>query len=47
MSQPVESDRELLEGIRRDDPAAFEEFVRRYGGRVYGFGMRVWDLATV
>jgi RNA polymerase sigma-70 factor (ECF subfamily) len=37
----VEIDRELLAGIRRDDPGAFEELVRRYGGRIYGFGMRV------
>ena len=37
----LEADRQLLEGIRRDDPGAFDEFVRRYGGRIYGFGMRV------
>ena len=37
----LEADRRLLESIRRDDPAAFEEFVRRYGGRIFGFGMRV------
>jgi len=37
----LESDRSLLDAIRRDDPAAFEEFVRRYGGRILGFGMRV------
>ena len=37
----VEADRELLESIRRDDPGAFDEFVRRYGGRIYGFGVRV------
>jgi RNA polymerase sigma-70 factor (ECF subfamily) len=37
----VETDRELLDSIRRDDPGAFEEFVRRYGGRIYAFGMRV------
>jgi len=37
----LEADRVLLEGIRRDDPGAFQEFVRRYGGRIYGFGMRV------
>jgi RNA polymerase sigma-70 factor (ECF subfamily) len=37
----IESDRRLLDSIRRDDPAAFEEFVRRYGGRILGFGMRV------
>jgi RNA polymerase sigma-70 factor (ECF subfamily) len=40
MSQ-LEADRRLLEGIRRDDPGAFEEFVQRYGGRIYGFGLRV------
>lgn len=40
MSQP-EADRRLLDGIRRDDPGAFEEFVQRYGGRIYGFGLRV------
>lgn len=37
----LEADRRLLEGIRRDEPGVFEEFVRRYGGRIYGFGMRV------
>ncbi len=37
----VETDRELLDSIRRDDPGAFEEFVRIYGGRIYTFGMRV------
>ena len=37
----VETDRELLDSIRRDDPGAFEEFVRIYGGRIYAFGMRV------
>jgi RNA polymerase sigma-70 factor (ECF subfamily) len=37
----VETDRELLDSIRRDDPGAFDEFVRRYGGRIYAFGMRV------
>ena len=40
MSQ-IESDRRLLESIRRDAPGAFEEFVQRYGSRIYGFGMRV------
>ena len=40
MSQ-IETDTELLESIRRDDPGAFEEFVRRYGGRILGYGMRV------
>jgi len=37
----LEADRRLLDAIRRDDPAAFEEFVRRYGSRIYGFGVRV------
>jgi len=37
----IETDAELLAGVRRDDPAAFEEFVRRYGGRILGYGMRV------
>ena len=39
--QSIEADRRLLEGIRRDDPEAFDEFVRLYGSRIYGFGMRV------
>jgi len=37
----IDSDADLLAGIRRDDPRAFEEFVRRYGGRILGYGMRV------
>ena len=37
----LEADRRLLAGIRRDDPAAFEDFVDRYGGRILGFGLRV------
>ena len=40
MSQ-LDADRQLLDSIRRDDPGAFEEFVQRYGSRIYGFGMRV------
>ena len=39
--ETVEADAHLLDAIRRDDPAAFESFVRRYGGRILGFGMRV------
>ena len=35
------SDAELLERIRSDDRAAFDEFVRRYGDRIYGFGLRM------
>jgi len=40
MSQTA-SDAELLDRIREDDPAAFEEFVKRYGDRIYGFGLRM------
>ncbi len=36
-----ETDEALLEAVRRDEPAAFERFVERYGGRIYGFGLRV------
>lgn len=35
-----DADRELLEGIRGDDPRAFDLFVERYGDRILGFGMR-------
>lgn len=35
------AERELLEAIGRDDPGAFERFVRDYGDRIFGFGMRV------
>ena len=37
----VETDRELLDSIRRGDPGALEEFMRRYGGRISAFGMLV------
>lgn len=37
----METDAQLLERIRRDDPGAFEAFVDRYGDRVYRFGLRV------
>jgi len=37
----AEQDAALLEGVRRNDPAAFEQFVRRYGDRIFGFGVRV------
>ena len=36
-----ETDEALLDAVRRDDPAAFERFVERYGRRIYGFGLRV------
>ena len=39
--ESAEKDAALLEGIRRDDPAAFEQFVRRFGDRIFGFGIRV------
>lgn len=35
------SDEALLERIRDDDPRAFDEFVARYGDRIYGFGVRM------
>ncbi len=35
------SDRELLEGIRNDEPGAFDAFVDRFGERIYGFGVRM------
>jgi RNA polymerase sigma-70 factor (ECF subfamily) len=37
----IETDADLLAGIRRDDPGAFEEFVNRYGGKILGYGMNV------
>jgi RNA polymerase sigma-70 factor, ECF subfamily len=36
-----ETDEALLDAVRRDEPAAFERFVERYGGRIYGFGLRM------
>lgn len=38
---PWMDERALLEGIRADDPAAFDAFVRTFGDRIYGFGMRM------
>jgi len=35
------SDAELLDKIQRQDPRAFDEFVNRYGNRIYGFGLRM------
>jgi RNA polymerase sigma-70 factor (ECF subfamily) len=37
----VDADRTLLDRIADDEPGAFDQFVARYGGRIYGFGMRV------
>jgi RNA polymerase sigma-70 factor, ECF subfamily len=41
MESLPETDEALLEAVRRDDPAAFQRFVERYGRRIYGFGLRV------
>jgi RNA polymerase sigma-70 factor (ECF subfamily) len=35
------SDIDLLEMIRKEDPAAFDLFVERYGDRLYGFSARM------
>lgn len=40
MSEPSSNER-LLKRIRRDEPGAFEQFVREFGDRIFGFGMRV------
>ena len=37
----ADQDAELLAGIRRDEPGAFERFVHRYGDRIFGIGMHV------
>jgi RNA polymerase sigma-70 factor (ECF subfamily) len=37
----AEADAQLLDRIRRDEPDAFDEFVRRHGNVIFGFGMRV------
>jgi RNA polymerase sigma-70 factor (ECF subfamily) len=37
----LDADSDLLERIRRDDPAAFELFVDRYGDRLFGFSARM------
>lgn len=41
MTDPTHPDAELLERIRSDAPGAFEEFVERYGDRIYRFGRRM------
>jgi DNA-directed RNA polymerase specialized sigma24 family protein len=33
-------DASLLARIRADAPGAFDEFVKRFGGRIYAFGMK-------
>jgi RNA polymerase sigma-70 factor (ECF subfamily) len=35
------SDERLLEAARSDEPGAFDAFVRRYGRRLFAFGMRM------
>ena len=37
----ADDDRALVERIRNDEPGAFDEFVDRFGERIFGFGMRV------
>jgi RNA polymerase sigma-70 factor (ECF subfamily) len=37
----TQQDARLLDRIRSDDPDAFEEFVERYGDRIYRFGRRM------
>jgi len=37
----ADPDSDLLERIQRDDPAAFDLFVDRYGDRLYGFSARM------
>ncbi len=39
--QGIETDRDLLDKVRLDDPSAFDLFVRRYGDKIFGFGMKV------
>jgi RNA polymerase sigma-70 factor (ECF subfamily) len=35
------SDREILDGVRRGDPAAYDRFVERYGPLILAFGLRM------
>jgi RNA polymerase sigma-70 factor (ECF subfamily) len=35
------NDADLLRRIQQDDPGAFDDFVNRYGDRIYGFGLRM------
>jgi len=37
----ADDDRALVERIRNDEPGAFDEFVDRFGERIFGFGMRI------
>ena len=40
-SNNYKTDEEILEGLRRDAPGAFEAFFDRYAERIYGFGLKV------
>ncbi len=40
MSQAPD-ERQLLESLRNAEPGAFEDFVDRFGDRIYGFGLRM------
>jgi RNA polymerase sigma-70 factor (ECF subfamily) len=37
----ADDDCALVERIRNDEPGAFDEFVDRFGERIFGFGMRI------
>jgi RNA polymerase sigma-70 factor (ECF subfamily) len=37
----AEADVDLLTRIQRDDPGAFDQFVSRYGDKLYGFSVRM------
>ena len=37
----ADADTELLARIRKDDPGAFDQFVSRYGDKLYGFSVRM------
>jgi RNA polymerase sigma-70 factor (ECF subfamily) len=40
-SHSYRTDEEILEGLRKDAPGAFEAFFDRYAERIYGFGLKV------
>ncbi len=43
MSEPLPDpvDREILDGVRRGDPASYDRFVERYGPMILAFGLRM------
>ena len=41
ISARVDADAGLVEALRRDDPAAADQLVERYGDRVYRLAMRI------